>query len=177
MKHIAGMIFACNKADGVHDTGISICLIMIIINSKHKESTYMPHLINVVVNNRLMDFLLMNLSLSVRSSAGSQFRAQRALRPAGAFHRTHTEGARDRQTHPTKCPRFQLYSSSSFSPTGKCRQKETRPAHCCERRVPIASLRGSFRDHSRKACGCAPRGLPAALGARREGSPGALRAS
>ena len=109
--------------------------------------------------------------------AGSQSRAQRALRPAGAFHRTHTEGARDRQTHPTKRPRFQLYSSSSFSPTGKCRQKETRPAHCCERRVPIASLRGSFRDHSRKACGCAPRGLPAALGARREGSPGALRAS
>ena len=29
----------------------------------------MPHLINVVVNNRLMDFLLMNLSLSVRSSS------------------------------------------------------------------------------------------------------------
>lgn len=109
--------------------------------------------------------------------AGSQFRAQRALRPAGAFHRTHTGDARDQQTHPTKCPRFQLYSSSSFPPTGKCRQKETRPAHCCERRVPIASLRGSFRDHSRKACGCAPRGLPAALGARREGSPGALRAS
>ena len=109
--------------------------------------------------------------------AGSQSRAQRALRPAGAFHRTHTEGARGRQTHPTKRPWFQLYSSSSFSPTGKCRQKETRPAHCCERRVPIASLRGSFRDHSRKACGCAPRGLPAALGARREGSPGALRAS
>ena len=51
------MIFAFNKANGVHDAGISICLIMIIINSKHKESTYMPHLINIVVNNRLMFFI------------------------------------------------------------------------------------------------------------------------
>ena len=59
------MMFAFNKADIVHDVGTSICLIMIIINSKHKERTYIPHLINVFINYRSMDISLINLSLFV----------------------------------------------------------------------------------------------------------------